>query len=245
VVVDPALAAWHALAAHHRCVEEHQREFQQRQQLEKDKASLAARLEAAEKERAELARASRDASGSLKQLQDELAQLRARMAKSQAEGESERGLLTRQLHEVQEQLEAAYAAQSHGSPAATNPPAPAPTGAADRVRNELAYRVGELLVERGQSLAGWASLPFALLRVTIADRRRRSHAPAAAPLESYSDYQDAARLQRHLRYRLGAAFLRNASSPLGWTRMPWALKKELASFRLERGSAHQPAHASA
>ncbi|HSW22937.1 MAG TPA: hypothetical protein VLJ62_09230, partial [Burkholderiaceae bacterium] len=149
---------------------------------------------------------------------------------------SENELLLRQLHQVQEELELYYL-ENERLKAATPPAPPALYGAAQRVREQLPYRVGAKLIEHSRRPLRWIGLPFVLSTLVRDHRRNAPTAPAnEPPLSDYADAQDAERARTHLSWRLGEAFLAHSSSPLGWTRMPWALRRAVRDYRNDKAS---------
>lgn len=147
----------------------------------------------------------------------------------------ENELLLTQLHQVQEELERYFLENQRLKQ--TRVPRGAPLyGAADRVKQQLTYRLGATMIERSRSLGGWISMPFALIGTT---RRFRADVRARGDekLPSISKYQDrheAERIKQHLSYRIGSALLRNVKSPVGWIRLPFAIRREVRAFRQER-----------
>lgn len=207
--------------------------------------AAAARNEAArliEKARAEAAAAKQQAEQAQKELKGALTASQAlnRVDPTLAE---ENDLLLHQLHQVQEELERYYLENralksghtvSKPAPAeAKQPPAPALYGAADRIRQQLTYRVGATLVQRSRTVGGWVGMPWAVMGVVRQHRvdqvsRRAQRLP---PIHTYRDAHEAERLKSHLSYRLGSVFLHNARSLGGWLRMPFALRREVRDFR--------------
>ena len=111
-------------------------------------------------------------------------------------------------------------------------------GAAERIQQQLTYRLGATMIQNSRSFGGWMGMPFALISTTRkfrADVRARGDT-ALPPISRYDDRHDADRIKKQLSYRLGAAFLRNVKSPVGWVRLPFALRREVKSFRMERKS---------
>jgi hypothetical protein len=147
----------------------------------------------------------------------------------------ENELLLTQLHAVQEELER-YFLENQRLKQTTVPCAAPLYGAADRVKQQLTYRLGATMIERSRSLGGWISMPFALIGAT---RRFRSDVRARGdeklpPISKYQDRHEAERIKQHLSYRIGSALLRNVKSPVGWIRLPFAIRREVRAFRQER-----------
>ena len=216
---------------------------------EKTRAEAAAARDEAsrliEKARAEAAAAKKQAEQAQKELK---AALTASQALNRADPTlaEENELLLHQLHQVQEELERYYlenralksghAVSKPASAEAKQRAAPALYGAADRIRQQLTYRVGATLVQRSRTVGGWVGMPWAVMGVVRQYRgdqvsRRAQQLP---PIHTYRDAHEAERLKNHLSYRLGSVFLHNARSAGGWLRMPFALRREVRDFRKGR-----------
>lgn len=109
--------------------------------------------------------------------------------------------------------------------------------AADRVRRHLSFRLGAVMLDHSKSIIGWLTMVPALVWQLIEYRRDIKHMPVLPPLSSYPDAHEAERIRQFLSYRLGNVMLRHLRSPWGWLRMPWALRKEIASFHEARNKA--------
>lgn len=112
-----------------------------------------------------------------------------------------------------------------------------PTGAATRVRNQLSYRLGAVVVANSRSVTGWLGMPFALIR----EHREFKQAKLKAgntklpPLRDYADWEEAKRIQNHLSYRLGNILVEKGRSPAGWCSLPFALLAEKRRFQKTKG----------
>jgi len=173
----------------------------------------------------------------IEQLRQQLSAETKRAAESTATVDTalqqENELLLTQLHQVQEELERYYLENQRLKTAPARAPEPALYGAGDRIRQQLSYKLGATMIQRSRSLAGWASMPWALLREVHRHRRDRPRrlARKLPPIHRYRDAHEAERHRNHLSYRLGQAMLANARTPFGWVRMPWALHREVREFR--------------
>lgn len=147
----------------------------------------------------------------------------------------ERSLLLAQLHQIQEELERVHVAPAVGETA----PQPEPAkllGAAERVKQQLSYRLGSTLVRNSRGIGGWVAMPFALLGEMLSyqrDRKNRGGQPLP-PIHTYDDADEAERVKQHLSYRLGNALVKHARSPLGWIKLPAALRAEFKTFKQSR-----------
>ncbi|MDX3930171.1 MAG: glycosyltransferase [Shinella sp.] len=107
------------------------------------------------------------------------------------------------------------------------------SGAANRVRRQLNYRLGSVLVQRSGSLRAWMGIPRAMILEIQAFNAEQRINPTneLPPLHEYSDVKDAQRVKKHLSYRLGDALLKYGRSPLGWPVLPFALLRAVREFR--------------
>lgn len=109
---------------------------------------------------------------------------------------------------------------------ATHSPGGASTllrGSADHVRGLLAYRFGEILAD---PRFGLLSTPSALLGQYRAYRKEEKKRGTPLPvLTDFADADEGRTLCRTLPYMLGKAFISSIASPLGWCRLPFALRK--------------------
>jgi hypothetical protein len=152
----------------------------------------------------------------------------------------ERFLLMSQLHLAQEELERLYLKEKAWKKPLTKKPKVAEPkallGAADRVKQQLTYRIGNTVVKRSRSLGGWLGMPFALVGEIRSFRAQEKHnKKKLPPLHTYDDAKEAERVKNQLSYRMGSVILKNGSSPLGWIRMPFALRREFRTFHKKRG----------
>lgn len=188
-------------------------------------------------------------SSELEQARDELEQLRKRVQelppaqrlaapddKETDELREENELLLSQLHQVQEELERYYLENQRLKQKVSPPKPPGPYGAADRIKRQLSYRLGAVMIEKSRTLGGWLSMPWALVAEARAFREDRARAPQAKlpPIHTYRDAHEAERVKQHLSYRLGSTLLQHGKSPLGWLKLPFALQRQVREFRLQR-----------
>jgi len=152
---------------------------------------------------------------------------------NQTELEQENELLLTQLHHVQEELERFYLENQSLKGKVKQAAEPAYYGAADRVKAQLSYRLGATMIQCSSSLSGWLRMPFALRReARLFKQEAASRATQKLPpISKYRDAHDAERVKLHLSYCLGQAFLTNSHSPIGWMKIPFALRREVAAFK--------------
>ena len=115
------------------------------------------------------------------------------------------------------------------------------TGAADRVKQQLGYRLGSTIVRRSRSFNGWLGMPFALIGETRDFQRSKPVRQAAKlpPISEYGDKDEAEKIRQQLSYRLGQTLLKNIRSPIGWIKLPFAMGHEISDFNRTR-SRRQP-----
>lgn len=161
------------------------------------------------------------------------------------ETEEENVLLLTQLHTVQEALELrpkmGASSGIAGVKAKSRPQSSVLTGAAERVKQQLSYRLGNTLIQQSRSIGGILSLPMALARqVREYEQDKKSRAgKKMPPIESYLDAAEAEKVREHLSFRLGKTLVENSRTPLGWIRMPFAMQKEIKAFKHRRGQRHR------
>lgn len=216
-------------------------------QLTQDKAKLATEKDSQAKlakERAnQIEQINKQLVTQTQQAQALAAQIKETTTKPKAinpELQEENELLLLQLHQVQEELERYYLEnqQLKQKPVASAQPAwPAHYGAADRVKRQLSYRLGATMIAQSRSFIGLLAMPWALLRQVREFKRDKTAQGEVQlpPIKDYADAHDAERVKQHLSYRLGAAMVANSRTPLGWVKMPWALRREVLDFKRGRG----------
>ena len=201
------------------------------QQAEAAAQKLQADLKAAQEKAAKLQQTEA-------QLKKELQQAVAKSASAELQEENE--LLLGQLHKVQKELERYYLEnrQLKAGGAVLQPALNKKTyyGAADRVKQQLSYRLGATMIAQSRSISGWLSMPFALRAEVKRFKQDQAARPnqKLPPIAQYRDAHEAERIKQHLSYRLGARMIANSKTLGGWVSMPWALLGEAKAFRKER-----------
>lgn len=144
----------------------------------------------------------------------------------------ENELLLVQLHQVQEELERYYLDNQRLRQKRTS----AYYGAADRVKRQLSYRLGAIMIKHSHSISGWIRMPFVLVQEMRAFRQEKAINPATKlpPIHTYLDAHEAEKVKRHLSYRLGSVMVQHAASPIGWIKMPFLFQREVKEFRQQR-----------
>jgi hypothetical protein len=173
-------------------------------------------------------------------LRQRITQLESAPAANQKELEEENELLLAQLHQVQEELERYYLEnlelKQSGGKTGQGPSQPL-YGAAERIKNQLSYRLGRSMIDRSTSFKGWLSMPFVALRIRSAFRaeRRSKAGKSLPPISSYADAYDAERVKQHLSYRIGQHMVRCGMTPWGLLRMLFLVRQEVRLYLAEQG----------
>lgn len=165
-----------------------------------------------------------------KQLQDELTKVPAVSLKNENE------LLLSQLHKVQEELERYYIDNCQLKAEILKSKPKEHRGAANRIKQQLPYRLGALMISKSGSVKGVMSMPW-ILRAEeqrIREEMRANGDDKLPPIGEYWDAHEAEKVKRHLSYRLGSAWVMRTQSLGGWFTLPWALYTEIKAFRKDR-----------
>ena len=166
----------------------------------------------------------------INQLQAELQTLKAAPAPSPVNEH-----LLAQLFKTQEEQERRFHAAIHRAPPGTSMATVGsiPLDPSDRVRQQLSYRLGSTLITQSRTITGWLGMPVALVKTTRQFRRdqaAKAGHPPPAPYNAH-DKQMAEQVKQHLSYRLGTTLIAHSRSPIGWVKMPFALRREVKDFR--------------
>ncbi|QIY79028.1 hypothetical protein [Chromobacterium violaceum] len=145
----------------------------------------------------------------------------------------ENAMLLDQLQQAQDELERYYLENQKLQNGGVLPN-PNLYGAAERVKQQLDYRLGAVMLKHSRSLRGWLSLPRALAAEKRAYERESQSEGIRQPLHAYRDAQEAERIKRHLSYRLGHTLLKHGGSPIRWITLPFALGRQVTAFRAQR-----------
>ena len=149
--------------------------------------------------------------------------------------QQENELLIRQLHQVQEELEKYYLENqrlksAQPQPAAANLPSTAVYyGAAERVKQDLPYRLGATMVSHSKSTKDLAKLPLALMK-EYRQFQKDEH-KELPPVEAYQDAHEAEKVKKHLSYRLGKTLVDGVKSPKTIVDLPVKMGKEIVGFK--------------
>ena len=157
------------------------------------------------------------------------------ITESEQESSRENEMLLKQLHQVQEELERYYH-ENQKLKENQNPTKPVLYGAAELIKSQLDYQVGAQMIAQSKTIGGLITLPLAASRVKKRLKKQgiKLEGIDEEQLKQYRDYQKAVQTQEHLSNRLGQTYMRNARNPIGWVKMPFALYKEVRTYRKHR-----------
>ncbi|HBQ4738272.1 TPA: sulfotransferase family protein, partial [Escherichia coli] len=125
----------------------------------------------------------------------------------------EKNLMLTQLHLVQEELERYYVENKNLKQQLL----PELYGAAERIKNQLEYRLGAIMIQHSRTISGIISMPLAIAKErkiwhTQYDDEQLSNLP---PLYMYRDVHEANRVKMHLSYQLGEILVHKRKSLFG------------------------------
>ena len=185
--------------------------------LQEQKQSLEAKLSGLQK--------------SSKEEQEKLLQSLKTKEMQEREKREENELLLTQLHQVQEELEKYYLQNK----ALKEKEAEKKRyyGAAQRVKEQLSYRLGATMIEKSKSFSGVIGLPFTLVGVVSQYKKdlKEKKKKKLPPIERYVDAYDAQRVKEHLSYMLGETMIKTMKNPFGVFVLPFQLRATYKSFK--------------
>jgi len=110
-------------------------------------------------------------------------------------------------------------------------------GAGERIKRQLSYRLGAVMIKQSRTITGCFTMPWALIQETKAFRKdlKQRKDENLPPISDYQDTYEAEQVKQHLSYRLGYTMVKNTNSVLGWVKLPWLLRREIIDFQRQRG----------
>jgi hypothetical protein len=165
-----------------------------------------------------------------------------------AEHKEENDLLLIQLHLVQEELERYFLENQQLKKKVTNSTQNSSLsenkvyfGVAQRVKDELSYKLGNVLITNSKSLMGILAIPGLLIKVAKKHNQQQLNIPQKKlpPISSYADADQAEIIKGHLSYRFGAVLISSYRSPIGWIKMPFKLFLAYRQFKQNRQNKHE------
>jgi hypothetical protein len=154
-------------------------------------------------------------------------------AKQLKELEEENELLLAQLHSVQEELERQYLKNVEQQ---KKKESQRYYGAADRIKQQLSYRLGAKMIEDSKSSGGVILMPFTLYGEVKRYRKEQKTRQKLPPIHKYADAYEAERVKKHLSYKLGSAMVESMKSPFGVFKLPFALKTAHKEYKKEKSN---------
>ena len=107
-------------------------------------------------------------------------------------------------------------------------------GAADRVKQDLPYRVGSAIINHSKSPLSIARLPSAVVKeYRDFDRNMKKNENLPA-IEEYEDADDAMKVKSHLSYIIGLTITDALISPSNIPKIPFKLSRDIISFKLDK-----------
>lgn len=218
-------------------------------QLEEEKKSSLAHIEEnlAQKdhENRRLNRELQESNSKRQVLENELKKLDNRVEKQtqlnqpvNSDIEKENDLLIVQIHQLQEELERYYIENKKlkinevdKSERIVRDLEQQPThyGAAERIKQDLPYRLGEKIVKAKQP-KHIVRLPFVLAREYSDFQKNEVNVKKLPPIELYKDAYEADKVKEHLSYKVGKVLVDSTKSPKKMVTMPKNLRKEVVGF---------------
>lgn len=151
----------------------------------------------------------------------------------------ENDMLLEQLHHTQEELEKYYlksqcrSSTSLGEKNLNQQQSKTAVyyGAAERVKQDLPYRLGATMISHSKSVKGLADLPSSLVKEYKGFKRSNSNKQPLPKMEEYYDIDEAERVKNHLSYKLGKILVEGMTSPKAFVQLPFRMSKETIKFK--------------
>ena len=153
--------------------------------------------------------------------------------------EKENELLIVQIHQLQEELERYYIenqklknSEVRKSDRTIRDPEQKSTyyGAAERIKQELPYRLGEKIVKAKQP-KHMVSLPFVLAKEYSNFRKDDMNAVSLPSIDLYIDAHKAEKVKEHLSYKVGKVLVDGLESPISSIKIPFKIIREITIFK--------------
>ena len=151
----------------------------------------------------------------------------------------ENDILLEQLHHLQEELEKYYLesqcrlSQSLDERITDQQQSTAAVyyGAAERVKQDLPYRLGATMVNHSKSVKDLVGLPSSLVKEYKSFKGSNSNQQSLPKMEEYHDIHDAEKVKNQLSYKLGKVLVEGMSSPIAFFQLPFRMSKETIKFK--------------
>ena len=165
-----------------------------------------------------------------KKKSEEVTNLTRKLKSSEKEHKDENELLLSQLMSVQEELESYYLENKKLKQRIKESIKAKHYGAGERIKQQLSYRLGAVMINHSHSFGGFIRMPFALVKEQKkfkSELKKKIKLPA---IETYADAYDAERLKKHLSYRLGQTMIESSKSTFGFLKLPWRLRRAYVDY---------------
>lgn len=162
--------------------------------------------------------------------QSKLESQRNLIADKAEEKQQENELLLEQLHQVQEELEKYYL--ENRALKEKKEEKQRYYGAAQRVKDQLSYRLGAKMLE-SKSFFALLGLPFSLIGVVSQYRKnmKTRKDKKLPPIKTYTDAYEAQKVKGYLSYMLGQSMIKTMKNPLGIFILPFKLSATYKTFK--------------
>ncbi|WP_131668561.1 hypothetical protein [Psychrobacter pygoscelis] len=150
----------------------------------------------------------------------------------------ENEIVIKQMHQLQEELERYYIGDKNledkkndelNSLDSAQSEVRKYYGAAERVKQDLPYRLGSTIVKHSKSPEKLVKLPFELAKEYYLFFNNNSK--NLPELDEYTDVYEAEKIKNHLSYRLGKILVDSMQSPTELLTMPFKLSRESINFK--------------
>ena len=171
----------------------------------------------------------------VKNLEESLNKEKKTESRKEIELKEENELLLSQLFLVQEELEKYYLQNQDLKTNKSKLVKKKYYGAAERIKEQLSYRLGSKMINDSKTFGGTISLPFRLYAESRAFKKeKREQVEKLPPIHTYADAHDAERIKGHLSYKLGKTMIKCMKSPFGIIKLPFVLKSAHNSYKKEK-----------
>lgn len=150
----------------------------------------------------------------------------------------ENSLLISQLHKIQEEIEKIYFENQNlklnQQKKKIEPTKKSYYGAADRIKQDLPYRLGYIIIYNSKSVKNLLMLPYLLIKEyqNFQNEQQNNNSKNNLPLiEEYQDFYEAEKVQNHLSYKLGKLIADSIQSPKNILKLPLNMSKEILNFK--------------
>jgi len=165
----------------------------------------------------------------VKQLKSEIDKIPSTSDAAEALSQRKNALLVQQLNQLHIEMahQRAQAKKQGTIDAAQRRLKP---GAVEQTKQDLPYRLGKIVVNRGVSL----TLPWIVARESKLFWAEQGDRENFRPLSDFSDAHEVKNVKKHLSYRLGAILVEQGTGPFAWFKLPFCLLREYRNFKRER-----------